>query len=133
MSGAAFLGLALISNSKLVLALTIIRYLSNWWFLSQVEKSVPPFSLCKENFITERHFRPHMRKLYGDSLRKEAGFVKVIKSVANKNAKILETTAGKHAPQITRVAKEVTGTFEKVYDETAEAVEEFLLKSKGSP
>lgn len=69
-----------------------------------------------------------MRKLYGDSLRKEAGFVKVIKNVASKNARLLESRAGRHAPEIKRVAKEVKGTFEKVFEETADIVEEFLAK-----
>lgn len=74
-----------------------------------------------------------MRKLYGDSLRSDAGFVKVIKTVAQKNAHILESRAGRHAPEIRRVAKEVKGTFDKVYGETAEALEEFLAKCKSSP
>jgi hypothetical protein len=69
-------------------------------------------------------FSPHMRKLYGDSLRKDAGFVKVIKSVAEKNIRLLET----RAPKIRRVAREVIGTFDKVYEETAEIVEDFLAK-----
>lgn len=69
-----------------------------------------------------------MRKLYGDSLRKDAGFVKVIKSVASKNARIIESRADKHAPELKRVAKEVKGTFDKVFEETADAVEEFLAK-----
>lgn len=69
-----------------------------------------------------------MRKLYGDSLRKEAGFVKVIKNVASKNARLLESRAGRHVPEIRRVAKEVKGTFEKVFEETADIVEEFLAK-----
>jgi len=60
------------------------------------------------------------RKLYGDSLRKEAGFVKVIKSVASKNARLLESRAGRHVPEIRRVAKEVKGTFDKVFEETAD-------------
>ncbi|EPQ55966.1 hypothetical protein GLOTRDRAFT_76181 [Gloeophyllum trabeum ATCC 11539] len=111
MSVASFFGLSLISGSKLVYALAVIRHLANWWFLSKVEN-------------------PHMRKLYGDSLRKEAGFVKVMKKVAKKNARMLESRAGKHAPEIRRVAKEVKGTFDKVYEETAEAVEEFLAKSR---
>ncbi|OCH92552.1 phosphatidylethanolamine N-methyltransferase [Obba rivulosa] len=111
MSGAAFFGLALISGSKLVFALAVIRHLSQLWFLSKVE-------------------HPHMRKLYGDSMRNDAGFVKVIKKVARKNARLLESRAGRHAPDIKRVAKEVKGTFEKVYEETAEVVEEFLAKSR---
>ena len=69
-----------------------------------------------------------MRKLYGDSLRNDAGFVKVIKKVANKNARLLESRAGRHAPEIRRVAREVKGTFDKVYEETADVVEEFLAK-----
>ncbi len=60
-----------------------------------------------------------MQKLYGDSLRKEAGFVKVIKNVTSK----LE------AP---RVAREVKGTFDKVYEETADVVEEFLRKCEAT-
>ncbi|CDO68736.1 hypothetical protein BN946_scf184989.g2 [Trametes cinnabarina] len=110
-SGAAFFGLALISGSKLVFALAVVRLLSQWWFLSKVEN-------------------PHMRKLYGDSIRSDAGFVKVIKKVAQKNARLLESRAGKHAPEIKRVAREVKGTFDKVYEETAEVVEEFLAKSR---
>jgi phosphatidylethanolamine N-methyltransferase len=74
-------------------------------------------------------FSPHMRKLYGESLRPEAGFVKVIKKVATRNAaRLLDSRAGKHGPEIRRVAKEVKGTFDKVYEETAEVVEEFLAK-----
>jgi len=69
-----------------------------------------------------------MRKLYGESLRKDAGFVKVIKSVAKRNVRLLESRAGRHAPEIKRVAEEVRGTFEKVYEEAAEVVEEFLAK-----
>ncbi|KAI0728917.1 phosphatidylethanolamine N-methyltransferase [Fomitopsis betulina] len=111
MSGAAFFGLTLISGSKLVFALAVIRHLSQWWFLSKVEN-------------------PHMRKLYGDSLRNDAGFVKVMKKVANNNARLLESRAGRHAPEIRRVAREVKGTFDKVYDETVDVVEEFLAKSR---
>ncbi|KAF8999874.1 phospholipid methyltransferase-domain-containing protein [Cyathus striatus] len=111
MAGAAWFGLALISGSKLVFTIAVVRHVANWWFLSSVEN-------------------PHMRKLYGDSLRKDAGFVKVIKSVASKNARILESRAGKHAPELKRVAKEVKGTFDKVYEETADALEEFLAKSR---
>ena len=55
-----------------------------------------------------------MRKLYGDSLRQDAGFVKVIKNVASKNAKILESRAGIHVPELKRVVTEVKGTFDKV-------------------
>jgi phosphatidylethanolamine N-methyltransferase len=69
-----------------------------------------------------------MRKLYGDSLRKDAGFTKVVKTVASRNARLLESSAGRHAPELKRVVREVRGTFEKVYEDTAEVVEEFLAK-----
>jgi len=36
--GAAFFGLALISASKLVLCLAVVRHLASWWFLSNVEQ-----------------------------------------------------------------------------------------------
>ncbi|KAA1474122.1 hypothetical protein DENSPDRAFT_781124 [Dentipellis sp. KUC8613] len=110
-SGASIFGFALISGSNLVWTLAVIRHLSYWWFLRNVEN-------------------PHMRKLYGDTLRKDAGFVKVFKKVASKNAKLLESRAGRHAPEIKRVAKEVKGTFDKVYEETADVLEEFLAKSR---
>ena len=38
MSGAAFFGLALVSGSKFVFFLAVIRYISHWWFLRAVEK-----------------------------------------------------------------------------------------------
>lgn len=38
MGGAAWFGLALISSSRLVLSLAVVRHLANWWFLSRVEK-----------------------------------------------------------------------------------------------
>lgn len=69
-----------------------------------------------------------MQKRYGDALRKDAGLTKVIKLVATKNARLLESRAGKHVPQLGRVAKEVKGSFDKVFKETEEVVEEFLHK-----
>jgi phosphatidylethanolamine N-methyltransferase len=70
-----------------------------------------------------------MRKLYGDSLRKDAGFAKVLKKVARSHA----SRAGRHAPALTSVAREVKGTLDKVYEETAEAVEDFLAKCASPP
>jgi len=37
MSGASFLGLALISGSKLVGLLAVLRFFAHWWFLHTVE------------------------------------------------------------------------------------------------
>jgi hypothetical protein len=61
----------------------------------------------------------HMRKLYGNAIRKEAGITKTLRKVATKNAR-------RAPPELQRVYKEVQGTFEKFYEETAEAFEEFL-------
>ena len=73
-----------------------------------------------------------MQKVYGDSLRKDAGITKIIKKVAVKNARLLESRAlGKHSyvpRQLGRVAREVKGSFDKVFKETEEVVEEFLNK-----
>jgi len=67
---------------------------------------------------------PHMRKLYGDDLRKDAGLTKVIKKVTKTQARLLK----QRAPELDRVAQEVRGTFEKVYEETTSIVEDFLAK-----
>lgn len=80
--------------------------------------------------IVKRIVSPHMQKRYGTALRKEAGVTKIIKKVAEKNARILEARAGKHAPELRRVAREVKGSFDKVLEETADVVEEFLNKCK---
>ncbi|EUC54442.1 phosphatidylethanolamine N-methyltransferase [Rhizoctonia solani AG-3 Rhs1AP] len=98
MSGASLFGLALISGSRAVFALAVISMGAHWWFLNFVE-------------------RPHMKKLYGNAIRKDAGLTKTLKNVAKKNA------------NVARVAHEVSGTFEKVYGEAAEAVESFLSRS----
>ena len=54
-----------------------------------------------------------MHKLYDDGLHKEGRFVKVIKNMSSKNAHLLESRTGWHAPEIKRVAKKVKGTFDK--------------------
>ncbi|WWD19894.1 hypothetical protein CI109_104363 [Kwoniella shandongensis] len=104
MGGAAFFGLWLISNSKLVFALALASHLSHWWFLSFVE-------------------RPHMQKLYGDRLRKDGGLTKTLKNVAGKT---LSSRGGRRGDDIKRVVQEVRGSIEKVEEKVTEAVEEFL-------
>ena len=69
-----------------------------------------------------------MNRRYGDALIKDAGMTKVIKKMAAKNARLLESRAGKHAPEIRRVVTEVKGSFDKVFKETEEVVEDFLNK-----
>ncbi|WWC91952.1 uncharacterized protein L201_006904 [Kwoniella dendrophila CBS 6074] len=104
MGGAAFLGLWLMSNSKLVFALALMSHLSHWWFLSFVEQ-------------------PHMKKLYGDRLRKDGGLTKTLKNVADKT---LNAKGGRRGSEIRRVVQEVKGSIEKVEEKVTEAVEEFL-------
>ncbi len=119
--------MALISGNKLVYILAGVRHISYLWFLRYVEQCVvSPFS--PRNNPLSLLYSPHMRTLYGDSLRKDAGFTKVVKKVARHNARLLERRAGRHAPEIKRVVREVRGTFEKVYEDTAEVLEEFLNK-----
>lgn len=123
--------MALISGNKLVYILAGVRHISYLWFLRYVEQCVITFFFAS-NQTPYVLYSPHMRKLYGDSLRKDAGFTKVVKKVARHNARLLESRAGRHAPEIKRVAREVRGTFEKVYEDTAEALEEFLNKCMSS-
>lgn len=63
-----------------------------------------------------------MRKLYGSSLRKEAGLTKTIRSVALKNARFLERS---RVPEFKEIGKKVRGRFGR----TAEAVEGFLANA----
>lgn len=61
-----------------------------------------------------------MQRLYGNTVRRDAGVTKTLRNVAARNAHVLGG--------VTRGVKEVQGTFEKVLEETADAVEEFLNK-----
>lgn len=123
MGGAAFFGLALISGSKLVATLAVISVLSHFWFLSMVEKYVSHDHPCMETslILICLHCSPHMRRLYGDSLRQEAGVTKTFRGVASKNAH-------RAPPKVAKAVHEFQGTLERVYDDTAQAVEEFLKR-----
>lgn len=63
---------------------------------------------------------PHMQRLYGQAIRRDAGVTKTLRHVAARNSRVFGG--------VTRGVKEVQGTFEKVLEETADAVEEFLNK-----
>ncbi|GAA5846665.1 hypothetical protein JCM9279_003401 [Rhodotorula babjevae] len=115
MGGAAFFGLVLLAGSKLVLVQAVIAIVAHWWFLSSVEN-------------------PHMQRLYGNTLRKDAG---VTKTLRNAVRRVSEHRKGDDASKtrqdllerISKNVREVQGTVEKVFEETADAVEEFLSKS----
>lgn len=106
LGGAAFLGLALISNSVLVLVLAAFSHLSHWWFLSFVEA-------------------PHMKRLYGDRLRKDGGLTKTVKTMASKT---LPNKAS--VSNVKRYVDEVRDSFEKVEAKVAETVEELIENGK---
>jgi len=127
MGGAGFIGMSLISGSKFVFALALGSVLCHWWFLSFVET-------------------PHMKKVYGDRIRKEAGLTKVLKRNAQKLAarrknvdlrldrESISSMGGGRSEErdgkgFERRFKEVQGTFEFIYDETVQALDEFLEKS----
>lgn len=105
----AFWGMVLICNSRTILGLAIVAQVCNFVFISAVEG-------------------PHMQKLYGESIRKEAGISKTIRNAPLvKNARDMAQDA---PPELVRVVREVAGTMEKVSKETVDAVEEFIQKSK---
>ncbi|KAG8814574.1 phosphatidylethanolamine N-methyltransferase [Serendipita sp. 399] len=126
MSGAGLFGLALITGSKGVFVLALLSYLAHWWFMNWVEE-------------------PHMKKLYGDSLRKDAGFTKMLKKLAKQNAEIFggvrkqltvlleeSSLASKHAPELMKVAqgvREVGERIGEVYNEGTERVEDAWKRS----
>lgn len=67
-----------------------------------------------------------MKRLYGDRLRKDGGLTKTLKTVAGRTL----PRAGKHAPEIQRVVRGVSGSLEKVEERMTEAVEDFLEHGK---
>ncbi|KAI8885804.1 hypothetical protein K501DRAFT_331665 [Backusella circina FSU 941] len=67
---AAFWGLSLIANHPIIFGIALFSQISNLLFLQFVEK-------------------PHMEKLYGDQIRKEAGLTKTLRNAAQKLPKNL--------------------------------------------
>lgn len=79
---------------------------------------------------TFTNFSPHMRKVYGDSLRKEAGLTKTMRNVAMKNAKLLKFGKVSETPY-GKAAQEFGGTVGKVYVDTVGVVNDFLAECEG--
>ena len=67
-----------------------------------------------------------MRRLYGDTLRKDAGLTRVLKTVTRKHAQVLD----KHVPELAEVAQELRKRLENVYGEAAVMFEDFLARCK---
>ena len=66
----------------------------------------------------------HMKRLYGDSLRKDAGLTRVLKNVTRGHAQVLD----KHVPELTEVAQDLKERPETVYGETAVVFEDLLTR-----
>ncbi|CAA21095.1 phosphatidylethanolamine N-methyltransferase Cho2 [Schizosaccharomyces pombe] len=96
----AYWGLALISSSAWIFLIAILAQLSNLAIIRLVEQ-------------------PHMQKVYGNTLRKEAGISKLIKQATSEKGNILPKTVETHM-------KALTTSVDKVLDQTAEALEEFV-------
>lgn len=130
MGGAAFFGLALISGSKLVTAMAIFTALSHWWFLGSVERFVAgfafPFPSTALTFSVVFPCSPHMRKLYGDAMRKDAGITQTLKTVVDRSSLL-------QRKEMKRVVSEVRGTFDKVDKKITHTVEEFLENGQSLP
>jgi hypothetical protein len=69
---------------------------------------------------------PHMKRLYGTTLRKDAGLTRVLKTVTRKHAQQLD----KHVPELAEAAQDLKKRLESVYGETAVALEDFLARCK---
>ena len=84
----------------------------------------PPFYplLCVKTPKNETNPSPHMKRLYGDRLRKDGGLTKTIKSVAGRTF----SHSDGRGNELKRVVQEVKGSIEKVEDRVTEAVGEFL-------
>lgn len=107
-------------NSSTIYALALFSQISNFLFLNYVEA-------------------PHMRKLYGDQIRKEAGLTKTLKSAAialpqalpdklqQEVTKIIRETSELQAAMATtknmeRIVKDMVEKVEKTAEDTAGAV-----------
>lgn len=121
---AAFWGMTMMANSWTIFGLALFSHISSFMFLHHVEA-------------------PHMRKLYGDQIRKEAGLTKTLKSAAvalphaipdklqqEVTKLIRETselqTAVNTTKNVERIIKELVEKVEKTAEETADAVGDMM-------
>ncbi|KAF9353259.1 phosphatidylethanolamine N-methyltransferase [Mortierella sp. NVP85] len=127
MGHAAFWGMTLICNSWTIFILAMFSQVSTFLFLHFVES-------------------PHMRKIYGDKVRKDAGVVKTVKAasifpqkvkdeVSRIREKLGETAEIKDVLQRTRAVSDraqglVEGTTELVQTVVAPKIQEMVSSSK---
>ncbi|KAI8969025.1 phospholipid methyltransferase-domain-containing protein [Mycotypha africana] len=109
MGHAAFWGMTLIANNATIFALALFSQIGNILFIKYVED-------------------PHMRKLYGDQIRKEAGLTKTLKSAA---IAIPKTIPEKVHMEIAKILREdSTKNVERIVKETVEKVEKAVEETK---
>jgi phosphatidylethanolamine N-methyltransferase len=114
MGHAAFWGMTLICNSWTIFILAMFSQVSTFLFLHFVES-------------------PHMRKIYGDKVRKDAGVVKTVKAASILPQKVKDEI--KDVLQRTRAVSDraqglVEGTTELVQTVVAPKIHEMVSSSK---
>ena len=72
---------------------------------------------------------PHMKRLYGETLRKDAGLTRVLKTVTRKHAQALD----KHVPELAEVAQDLKKKLGSVYGDAAVVFEDLLVRCKCGP
>ncbi|KAI7867561.1 phospholipid methyltransferase-domain-containing protein [Spinellus fusiger] len=110
MGHAAFWGMSLIANHRIIYALAIFSQLSSILFLSYVEA-------------------PHMRVVYGNQIRKEAGLTKTLKSAAVSIPKKIPDKLQQEVSKLIsekaelKAATNTTKTMERLLKDVAERLE----------
>ncbi|CAO3653496.1 unnamed protein product [Mucor hiemalis] len=104
MGHAAFWGMTLIANNGTIFALAIFSQVLNFLFLHYVES-------------------PHMRKLYGDQIRKEAGLTKTLKSAAIAIPKAVEKAVGETKDAMGDIVDAARPRLQEVLSETKQLLE----------
>ncbi|EPB87815.1 hypothetical protein HMPREF1544_05344 [Mucor circinelloides 1006PhL] len=111
MGHAAFWGMTLIANNGTIFALALFSQICNVLFLQYVED-------------------PHMRKLYGNQIRKEAGLTKTLKSAAIAIPKTIPEKLQQEIAKLIRENQESTHNVERIVKETVEKVEKAVEETK---
>ncbi|ORY81378.1 phospholipid methyltransferase-domain-containing protein [Protomyces lactucae-debilis] len=96
----SFWGFALLANSTSVILLAAQAQIINICFITFVEK-------------------PHMEKLYGGQLRKEAGFKRSLKSMP-----VVDH------PHVRRTVEQVEGTFDHLFDRAVQSIQDFFTHTR---
>ncbi|KAG2173606.1 hypothetical protein INT43_005024 [Umbelopsis isabellina] len=119
MGHAAFWGMTLMANSWIIFILALFSQISNFLFLNYVES-------------------PHMQKLYGDQIRKEAGLTKTLRSAAVALPKSIPDELRQEVSKMLREQSEIQAALstsksvERIVKETVEKVERVVEETAGA-